>query len=238
MSVGKHFHAGVPLLKKAAGKTEIGLHLTLTEYEPLGAMPNLAAENQLPSIGSLILKSQLRQLNQQEIAEEVERQITAFEDAFGHKPHFIDGHQHAHILPGIREVVLTYGNEDCWIRQCSLPLTSIFKMRIALPRALLISSLSRNLKSRLKSKNIPHHEQFFGVNNFNTDEDYAAFMDTWLYYAAKREVRSLIMCHPGMTASKDEAHIHDPIRIRRPQEYAYLSSEQFEHDLNKYGLAL
>lgn len=241
MSVGKHISDAERLIKAATNAphpVELGLHLTLTEYAPLIPMRKLAPENQFPSIGSLIIKSHLRQLDLAEIAAEVQKQVDTFEVLFGHKPQFIDGHQHAHILPGIRDIVLRYGSADCWIRQCSAPRTSILNMRVALPRTLLISTLSRKLKAKLRSKNIPHHDQFFGVNDFNTDENFAKLMDKWLYQAAKRSGKSLIMCHPGFEATADEATIHDLIRNRRPQEYAHLASEQFLFDMNKYGLSL
>jgi len=239
MTVGNHIDDASRLLKaikKAPHKVELGLHTTLTEYKPLAEMPNLAPDGIFPSIGSLILKSHLRQLDRQEISNEIERQVEKFVETFGHKPHFIDGHQHAHILPGIREHILDHASSDCWVRQCTASVASILKMRIALPRTLLISMLSRRLKAQLSAQSIPHPAQFLGVNDFNVNEDFAALMDKWLYHAAKHDGNSLIMCHPGFD-TKDIA-IHDPIRARRPQEYAYLLSEKFLNDLKKYGLSL
>uniref|UniRef100_A0A183TBX6 Carbohydrate deacetylase n=1 Tax=Schistocephalus solidus TaxID=70667 RepID=A0A183TBX6_SCHSO len=36
---------------------------------------------------------------------EVEKQLLAFEDLFGMPPFRVDGHQHVHVLPGVREVL-------------------------------------------------------------------------------------------------------------------------------------
>jgi len=239
MAVGKHIGYAPRLLesiRNAPHKIELGLHITLTEYIPLGEMPMLAPDGTLPSIGSLILKSHLRLLNLNEISIEIKRQVETFENTFGQKPNFIDGHQHAHILPGIRDIVLQSGSTERWIRQCTAPLSTILKMRNALPRTLLISMLSRKLKTQLLTRNIPHPAHFFGVNDFNVNEDFAELMDKWLYHVADRSGNSLIMCHPGFDTK--DAVIHDPIRARRPQEYAYLASEQFAYDMKKYGLSL
>lgn len=241
MSMSEHFADAIHLIKVAKSAphpVEFGLHITLTEYEPLTKIPTLAPEYILPSIGKLILKSYLGQLNLTEVSNEIRQQVTQFQETFGHAPHFIDGHQHAHILPGIRDIILKYGNEDCWVRQCTAPLSSVLKMRTALPRTLLISALSQKLARTLHTNAIPQHAQFFGINNFDTTEDFAKLMDKWLYHIAKLDKKSLIMCHPGLETEPDEPTIHDPIRNRRPQEYKYLASDQFPMDMNKYGLSL
>ena len=37
---------------------------------------------------------------------EVRAQFEAFADAFGRPPDFVDGHQHVHLFPQVREAVL------------------------------------------------------------------------------------------------------------------------------------
>ena len=44
--------------------------------------------------------------------------------AFGRPPDFIDGHQHVHLFPQVRDAVLKVAAEaapDAWLRQCGRP---------------------------------------------------------------------------------------------------------------------
>ena len=51
---------------------------------------------------------------------EIEAQLDRFEDGVGHGPAHVDGHQHVHQLPGVREVLLSVlaGRYDVlpWVR--------------------------------------------------------------------------------------------------------------------------
>ncbi len=40
------------------------------------------------------------------VREELRAQLDAFEEVWGGPPDFIDGHQHVHVLPGVRTVVI------------------------------------------------------------------------------------------------------------------------------------
>ena len=84
------------------GRVGIGLHLNLTAGAPLGPMP--ASHPKACSRRSARLSRALcaARLPRREIAAEIERQLDAFEAAFGRGPDFVDGHQHVHVLPGLR----------------------------------------------------------------------------------------------------------------------------------------
>ena len=78
----------------------IGLHLDLTS-------PFVEGEFPAQSLSSLILRAHAGLLGRAALRREVDRQLSLFETALrGSRPHFVDGHQHVHHLPIIREVLL------------------------------------------------------------------------------------------------------------------------------------
>lgn len=105
-----------PLRQALAGKADIGLHLDLTEQRP--GRPRRA----LPA---LIVAAYARRLSSRDMASELRRQLDAFEDAAGAAPDFVNGHQHVHQLPVIREALVAellrrYRLRRPWLRN-SLP---------------------------------------------------------------------------------------------------------------------
>ena len=52
---------------------------------------------------------------------EIATQLRAFIDTFGRPPDFLDGHQHVHLFPQVRDAflkVVAQGAPDAWVRQC------------------------------------------------------------------------------------------------------------------------
>ncbi|WP_194269357.1 ChbG/HpnK family deacetylase [Tritonibacter litoralis] len=233
MSVGPTLgqNAGRLLQAAADGRAQIGLHLTFTEYAPVGLMPHLAPDGVLPAIGALIQQAHLRKLRQNEITEQVSRQLRVFTETFGRLPDFIDGHQHAHILPGIRDAVIAAVlnmPRGVWVRSCDLPLSRLLSLGIARRRAVIISTLARRLKRKLLRHHVPTNGVFFGVNDFDPHQDFGDMMRIWMDAARTSGKPALIMCHPGHPKTTD---IWDPIAVRRPDELSYLASDQFEQDM-------
>ena len=125
-------------LKDLEGVVDIGLHLTLVDEAPLTAMPRMAPEGRLPSIGRLIVKSYAGTLALEEIAAEMDAQVFAFTQVMGRAPDHIDGHQHAHVLPGIREIVLERAralSPRPWLRNVHDSLGAISRRGVAMPKA-------------------------------------------------------------------------------------------------------
>lgn len=222
-------------------ETEIGLHLTFTEYKSLTNIQSLEKNQKLPEIGELLIHSHLRKLNYKEIENEVRAQFERFETVFGKKPDFIDGHQHVHILPVIRDAVLNvskdYLNKNGWVRVCYQPVSCIMKNRISLLRTLLISRLSKPLRKQLRTTTLNSNNLFLGINKFDQKDDYRKQMQAWLKLAAQYSGNTLIMCHPGLAPDISNT-INDPIKNRRPDEFQYLFSDDFIKDLSSNNLTL
>ena len=222
------------------GNVQIGLHLTLTEYSPISSMPDFAP-NGFPSIKTILVKSHLRRLNKQELENEIIAQIDSFHNLFGFAPDFLDGHQHVHVLPVIRDIVLNAAVERLapggWVRSCHQAISSSIKTGTALSRTLLISRLSSQLQRHLIAKNIDTNHHFWGINEFDPISNYRSLFIKWLAAAAKTQGPVLFMCHPGQVDYGIDLP-DDPIALHRPNEYAYFGSPEFLEDLSTHNFEL
>ena len=67
------------------------------------------------------MRGTLRLLDRNRLAIEIATQLKAFVTAFGRAPDFVDGHQHVHLFPQVREPLLEMVKEvapQAWVRQC------------------------------------------------------------------------------------------------------------------------
>jgi hypothetical protein len=95
------------ILNSGAPRAAIGLHVTLTApFRPLSKGFRPLLDGAFPPLPALMRSALLRRLSGEPIAAEIEAQLAAFAAAFGRAPDFIDGHQHVHLLPQLREEVL------------------------------------------------------------------------------------------------------------------------------------
>jgi predicted glycoside hydrolase/deacetylase ChbG (UPF0249 family) len=234
MTVMDAWPATAGALAAVADKADIGLHVTLTDHRPLGAMPGLAPDGRLPSLARLASAAMARRIDRAEVADEVERQLEAFVAATGRLPDHVDGHQHAHVFPVIRDAVLDVVSRRLgsmsYVRHCWEPAAAILRRRVDVPRALTLARLSAELRQQLLDAAIPANDSFRGVNAFNRKEDFRMLFRRWL---DGRADRPLAMCHPG----RADAALRqlDSLTDRREDEYAYLAGDDFPRDLAEAG---
>jgi chitin disaccharide deacetylase len=216
----------------------VGLHLTLTFGAPLGRAPTLAPDGRLPALGALLRRSLLGTLPGDEIREEIERQLAAFEAQFGRPPDFVDGHQHVHVLPGVRGPLLRAlrdrGLEGrLWLRDPSDRLASIAGRGVARRKALLVRALASGFGEAARAAGFAANEGFSGFSPFDP-----ALPAERVFAAALSRLgpRPLVMCHPGHADAELQAI--DPVVATRPRELAYLTSDGFAALLERLGLVL
>jgi predicted glycoside hydrolase/deacetylase ChbG (UPF0249 family) len=225
MSGATHWPEHAPWLKTFIGKVDIGLHVTLVDETPLTTMPSTAPDGKLPGIGALIVKSHASLVDLAEIEREVTAQFDAFESALGRPPDHIDGHLHAHVLPGIADVIrliaLRRAPTAYW-RNVAEPARRILRRGIAVPKALFISALGARAVAS------PANDGFSGLYALRGHEDvpalFAKFLDT-------DAVRPLVMCHPGEGGN-------DPIARARENEYRFMASDRYADLLKQSGVSL
>lgn len=217
-------------IRPLIGRCDIGLHFALTDLPPLGPMP----WTDPPMLGDLLRRAVARRIRPDDIAAELRRQLDAFEQALGRSPDFIDGHQHVHVLPGIRDGligVIESRTAAVWVRNCFEPPAAVVRRGVASGKALILSALARPLAKRLAAARIPCNDSFRGVNAFTPG---TPARPMFRRFFAGPGVRPLVMCHPGWS----EPSPVDPIALRRPEELAYLESNAFLEDLRCAGLEL
>ncbi|MGB9368964.1 MAG: ChbG/HpnK family deacetylase [Xanthobacteraceae bacterium] len=220
---------------KNAGKAAIGLHLTLTApFKPLTADFTPLAQGEFHPLLLLLLLSLLRRLNRIALTREIDAQITAFTQAFGRPPDFIDGHQHVHLFPQVRDAVLDAARRlapDAWVRQGAS--ASPMRTRLNDPKGLLIDVLSRAVRGRASRLGIKTNPAFAGTYTYRPDADFGRLFPSFLEGLPEG---GLIMCHPGHV--DDELERLDPLTTIREREYAYLAGAAFPAALEAYGLTL
>jgi chitin disaccharide deacetylase len=209
---------------------DVGLHLNFTEGRPLSA--RLAHRwPTLPSLPVLIARAHLHLLPQAEMRSEVHAQLRAFINAYGEPPRFIDGHQHVHHLPGLRESILDMA-EHVQPLPALRNTGRVLGPGFALKRRLIEFTGGRGLARALKQRVLAHNPALLGSYDFE-ELDYGKLMRGWL-----RELPAeggLLFCHPGAREAEDPP---DPIGAARLRELAYLGSKDFTDDLAEAGVVL
>jgi predicted glycoside hydrolase/deacetylase ChbG (UPF0249 family) len=221
MSTFDHWPRMAPRLLVHRGHLSIGLHVNLTLGQPLGHMPRLAPQGTFPPLSSLTIWALGGALNVEEIRAEVGRQLDSFEAAMGFPPDHIDGHQHVHVLPGIRGAVLTevarrYPVRSPLLRDPSDRLNSILS-RASAAKALTIAALAIGFSSAAHKRGLCTNDSFAGFSRFDEQEPYTAELEQALSAPGERH---LVMCHPGHVDT--ELASLDRVVNRRRMEYEAL----------------
>lgn len=202
---------------------QIGLHFNLTEG-------HWVSEPDRPcfTLNELLVKTHLHLIKPALIAKEFNAQLDQYIQALDSLPDFIDGHQHVHQFPVIREVILDIYQQrlkenGTYIRSTWPAFTAPqFKFKAAV----LAGTGGGALHRRLKRLAIPHNSFFSGVYDFAPESDYRSLFRKWL---AQARNNTLIMCHPGEADSADDVIAH-----ARQHELDYFLSEQYLEDCQEY----
>lgn len=226
LTTSRHWPRMGPRLLVHRPHLSIGLHLDLTLGPPLGAMPRLAPEGKFPGIGKLTAKSLAGLLHKSEIRAEINRQLDAFEGYLGFPPDHIDGHQHVHVLPGIRGPLLDvvsrrYRTNTPLIRDPSDRLGTILGRSVATAKAILIAALSSGMERAARGRGLRTNDTFSGFSSFDEGTPYADELEKALSAPGQRHI---VMCHPGHPDA--ELASLDPVVGRRRMEYDTLMTSQ------------
>lgn len=220
----------------ASAPADVGLHLTLTDQPPLSAAARRAWGERLPPLGRLLAAALAHRLPAQAVADEIRAQLDAFEDAWGDAPDHVDGHQHVHVLPGVREPLVAellrrHPRGRVWVRDCVEPPLRCLQRSEAVGKAWFISALARGLHRQLREAGLPSNEGFSGLHDFSVERPFAPKMRRFL---AATGPRPLVHVHPGRVDAALRAC--DPLTTPREAELAYLASAEYLTDLAAAGL--
>ncbi len=204
-----------PALKAFQASLDIGVHFNLTHGK----------DSHVRSVNTWLLRSLTRHIDKAFIERALHAQLDRFEDVMGCSPDFIDGHQHIHSFPLIRDVVIKvirerFSSQQPYVRTFS-PLLTGADCPI---KAFVLKGMSSGFSHALEHQGLKHNTQFGGLYSLKAEAPYRDFMTCWLRQASSG---TLIMCHPGL---KPTLPTVDPIQAARVEEYAYLASEAFLED--------
>jgi predicted glycoside hydrolase/deacetylase ChbG (UPF0249 family) len=215
-----HWRSLAPEL--AARAVDVGVHVSLTEPFTPGHR----------SLGYWLAASQLRLISRARLTARILAQIDAFAAAFGRLPDYLDGHQHVHALPVVRDA-LTDAIAARW-RGAARPYLrapdrladggdSAFKSRV-------LQQCCRGFAAHAHAQGLAAPGWFAGMYSLTLKADFAALMRRWLAAAPDG---GLIMCHPGRP---DPAA--DPIAATRPVEYDYLAGDAFADACSRLDIVI
>ncbi|WP_025869759.1 ChbG/HpnK family deacetylase [Methylobacillus glycogenes] len=241
MSLSPRWPSAAKLLTAEVRRmADIGLHLDFTQYSQ-------TLRHQHPQ---LVMRSLLRSLDKQQIRANIAQQLDSFEAALDAPPDYVDGHQHVHQLPQIRDLLLQelqarYEGQLPWIR-ISRPQGDGLKGNI-------IAALGANrLQQHARARGFRTSDLLLGVYGFDQGlPDYGMKLQRWLNIAkseAEQGRQAALMCHPGMSLESDNINgdsnnaqnktdaVIDPIAQARPMEYQALSSLAFGEMLQNLAI--
>jgi predicted glycoside hydrolase/deacetylase ChbG (UPF0249 family) len=221
-------------LNAGQARAALGLHVTLTSpFAPMseGFAP-LRAGRFLP-LAEMMSRAIARRLKLERLVIEIGTQLRLFLEAFGRLPDFIDGHQHVHLAPQVRDALLKVAMEAApraWVRQCGRP-PGARSLRDG--KALVLDILSLGLRSKARALGVATNPAFAGSYEFTATADFARLFPGFL---AGLPDGGLIMCHPGFVDA--ELRSLDPLTDLREREFAYFESEAFPKLLAERGVTL
>ncbi|CAO3437141.1 ChbG/HpnK family deacetylase [Azospirillum doebereinerae] len=238
MSLCPFWSEGAAPLRELADKADVGLHFTLTDQAPLGAMPRLARDGRLPPLGRLMGMAYTGRLDPVEIRDELARQLDAFAAAWGGPPAYIDGHQHVHQLPTVRDAVADALSAlpGAYVRLCGEPAGAVLRRGVAVPKTLLIGGLGGGLARLARARGIPANSRFAGVYDFATATPFAELLPRFLEADGAPGERRLVMVHPGIP-DEDLRRVDSLVEPRRA-EYEHLKGPAFAGLLERRGIRL
>jgi predicted glycoside hydrolase/deacetylase ChbG (UPF0249 family) len=197
--------AGLPI--------EHGLHLNLTE--------SLGGDGFFQSLPRLISNCYARRIDSKRIRSAIECQLDAFESALEKAPDYVDGHQHVHQLPIVRECLVDillrrYPKRLPWLRSTRAGRMRDMPAGCRMKAALIEFLGAHSLQALARRHGFGTNAHLLGVYGFDGGEPrFAALLDGWIGAAVADD---LIMCHPALGA--DPA---DPLNRQRCAEHAVLS---------------
>ena len=222
------------LLNAGRKRALLGLHVTLTApFKPRTQGFAPLQRGAFPSNVQMLQLGMRRKLDRSALVREIGAQIERYVQIFGRAPDYLDGHQHVHLFPVVRDAFLAAVKEkapNAWIRQCgrppgARPVTDV--------KGLFLDLLSVRMRSKARRLGIAFNPGFNGAYDFKPEADFSRLFPAFLRGMPDG---GLVMCHPGFVDA--ELKSLDTLTDLREREYAYLESDTFPEVLQRSGYEL
>src|SRR6516164_7811606 len=182
--------------------TDIGLHLAFTEVPfalPHDRIPSLVRPS--ASYGSLMRRALIGGVRAAEAEAEIRAQYDRFIRLTGAAPAFIDGHDHAHQLPGVRDGLIAFlktllAGVRPYVRNTYIPLWRNLRTGVSVLKNIALSMPGKRLRRALLRHGIPTNDGFTGIYDFRKTARYPQFFRRFL--AALPSPSGILMVHPGL----------------------------------------
>jgi chitin disaccharide deacetylase len=197
------------------GAVDIGLHFCLTN-ENLPLSPPLE-KTRLPEFKTLFRRALLRNFKPDEIFNQLAVQYDLFQKKTGRAPDYIDGHLHAHQLPGVAEELVRFvrslpAASRPYLRNTQLPLADLRQRRLPWLKAGFIGWFGTRLGKMLRAENLATNTGFAGIYDFKNWRCYPEYFPK--FADCLDQANGILVTHPGF----DEAW--------RQSEFAVLQNHQ------------
>ncbi len=207
--------AGVAL-RDLDATVAVGVHFNLTERYGHGERP----------LVEWMLRALARRIDGAAVRAELTRQLDKFTDVLGRRPDYIDGHQHVHAFPVIREIVQAVAAElarerPIRVRAVSPPFGATdasFKRRV-------IQLLARGAWPEGAAA-LRMNGAFGGDYSLTAAAPYARLFADWIAAAPDG---AMVMCHPACGEQAPAAAL---------QEFDFLSGDEYAALLAAHGVEL
>lgn len=217
---GPAWASGAQALQSVSTNTlDVGLHLDFTELAVAERIVPVRPLRQMwqASYGRRFVPAQL--------AQEIHRQLDKFEQHAQRMPAYVDGHQHIHQLPQVREALLQvleqrYGQAPTkpWLRNTRAGAGLAAGWGNA-AKAQVIAALGQGAFMRqAQALGYASNRSLLGVYGFTGDA--AAFQRLLQAWLQRAQDGDLLMCHPALGQVEGDA-----IAAARVQEYQVLASD-------------
>ncbi|TPI16978.1 ChbG/HpnK family deacetylase [Mesorhizobium sp. B4-1-3] len=214
-----------PFRRRAA----IGLHLTLTDQIAATGSSSLAPEGKLPGLAALALPVRRGRIDERNIHAELDAQYDRFTEALAGPPDHIDGHQHVHFLPVVRNWLLARFAGST--RKPALRGAPGFPgLDAAAAKIAAIAALAAGFNSTMRQAGFSVMMPLSGIYDWRQPEKFASTLRGAVDTLPEQ---GLFMCHPGRV--DDILRARDPMQGAREVEFTVLSSEDFGASLEEAG---
>lgn len=211
---------------------DIGLHFNLTEGQALSEKYIKKHGSAFKPLSKLLLLAFTRGISLAAVEAECHAQIDKFHQETGFLPLYLDGHQHVHQFPIVRQAVLSVYEKRLRPHQAYVRLIeSSMKNQGRLKKMIIQLTGTKALKHLLIKNKIPFNQSFAGIYPFAQAEQYSQFFKQFLDEVSDG---GIIMCHPALHSKENS----DAISDARFLEYQYFSSPQLLTDCREKAIIL
>lgn len=214
MSVAQYFEEAAKNIQSLHLQVALGLHITLTY------LPSLSTGKRMVPEVTLLKQTWLRQIDKQWLYKEMDMQFQRFIDVFGMAPDFVDGHQHVHVLPVVRDIFFALREKyapNSWVRNV-VDIHGLEKKRA------ILAVMGWRFLQQLRSRKIRHNTAIYGFYDYTRPQQFEQLFAQWVSSMSTKDI-SLCYVHPGFPDAT-LAQV-DTVTTPRQKEYQFFDSEAF-----------